>query len=64
MLSTIDITGIAASRTIEPAILYFGTPVVLIGSTNEDGSSNLAPMSSAWWVGWRCMLGLQNHRKT
>jgi flavin reductase (DIM6/NTAB) family NADH-FMN oxidoreductase RutF len=42
---------------IEPAILYFGTPVVLIGSTNEDGSFNLAPMSSAWWVGWRCMLG-------
>jgi hypothetical protein len=23
---------------IEPAILYVGTPVVLIGSTNEDGS--------------------------
>ena len=43
---------------IEPAILYFGTPVVLIGSCNEDGSYNLAPMSSAWWVGWRCMLGL------
>ncbi len=45
-------------QTIEPAILYFGTPVVLIGSSNEDGSHNLAPMSSAWWVGWRCMLGL------
>lgn len=44
------------SHQIEPAILYFGTPVVLIGSTNEDGSYNLAPMSSAWWVGWRCML--------
>ena len=28
MLSTIDITDIAESRTIEPAILYFGTPVV------------------------------------
>jgi flavin reductase (DIM6/NTAB) family NADH-FMN oxidoreductase RutF len=64
MLSTIDITDTAASRTIEPAILYFGTPVVLIGSTNEDGSSNLAPMSSAWWVGWRCMLGLASNSKT
>lgn len=42
---------------IDPAILYFGTPVVLIGSTNEDGSYNLAPMSSAWWVGWRCISG-------
>src|SRR5882762_9083504 len=64
MLSTIDITDIAASRTIEPAILYFGTPVVLIGSTNEDGSDNLAPMSSAWWVGWRCMLGLAANSRT
>jgi flavin reductase (DIM6/NTAB) family NADH-FMN oxidoreductase RutF len=49
---------------IEPAILYFGTPVVLIGSTNDDGSYNLAPMSSAWWVGWRCMLGLARNSKT
>jgi len=49
---------------IEPAILYFGTPVVLIGSSNEDSSFNLAPMSSAWWVGWRCMLGLARNSKT
>jgi flavin reductase (DIM6/NTAB) family NADH-FMN oxidoreductase RutF len=28
----------------EPSILYFGTPVVLISSENEDGSANLAPM--------------------
>jgi flavin reductase (DIM6/NTAB) family NADH-FMN oxidoreductase RutF len=41
----------------EPNILYFGTPVVLVSSTNEDGSHNLAPMSSAFWLGWRCMLG-------
>src|SRR5437868_10123981 len=45
-------------KTIEPTILYFGTPVALISSTNEDGTSNLAPMSSAWWLGWSCMLGL------
>ena len=45
-------------RTIEPTILYFGTPVAIISSLNEDGSANLAPMSSAWWLGWSCMLGL------
>jgi flavin reductase (DIM6/NTAB) family NADH-FMN oxidoreductase RutF len=45
-------------KTIDPTILYFGTPVALISSTNEDGSANLAPMSSAWWLGWSCMLGL------
>jgi len=54
----------SVSHQIEPAILYFGTPVVLIGSSNEDGSFNLAPMSSAWWVGWRCMLGLARNSKT
>jgi flavin reductase (DIM6/NTAB) family NADH-FMN oxidoreductase RutF len=42
----------------EPAILYFGTPVVLISTVNEEGAVNLAPMSSAFWLGWRCMLGL------
>jgi flavin reductase (DIM6/NTAB) family NADH-FMN oxidoreductase RutF len=42
---------------IDPAILYFGTPVVLVSSTNVDGSANLAPMSSAWWLGRSCMLG-------
>src|SRR5688572_2340777 len=48
----------AMHRTIEPTILYFGTPVAIISSLNEDGSANLAPMSSAWWLGWSCMLGL------
>jgi flavin reductase (DIM6/NTAB) family NADH-FMN oxidoreductase RutF len=43
--------------TIDPAILYFGTPVVLVSSTNLDGTPNLAPMSSAWWLGRSCMLG-------
>ena len=44
-------------HTIDPGILYFGTPVVLVSSTNPDGSANLAPMSSAWWLGRSCMLG-------
>ena len=64
MLRTIDITNTVNAQVIEPAILYFGTPVVLIGSRNEDGSPNLAPMSSAWWVGWRCMLGLASYSKS
>lgn len=50
--------------TSEPAILYFGTPVVLISTVNEDGSYNLAPMSSAFWLGWRCILGLAAASKT
>jgi flavin reductase (DIM6/NTAB) family NADH-FMN oxidoreductase RutF len=51
-------------KTIEPTILYFGTPVALISTLNEDGSANLAPMSSAWWLGWSCMLGLGAMGKT
>ena len=50
--------------TREPGILYFGTPVVLISTLNEDGSYNLAPMSSAFWLGWRCVLGLSGASKT
>lgn len=54
----------ATHTRIEPGILYFGTPVVLISSLNEDGSANLAPMSSAFWLGWRAMLGLGARTKT
>ena len=38
--------------------MYFGTPVVLLSTLNQDGSVNVAPMSSVWWLGWNCMLGL------
>jgi flavin reductase (DIM6/NTAB) family NADH-FMN oxidoreductase RutF len=51
-------------RTIEPKILYFGTPVALISSLNEDGSTNLAPISSFWALGWTFMLGLLDETKT
>jgi len=50
--------------TREPAILYFGTPVALLGSTNPDGSANLAPMSSVFWLGWRAILGLSAASQT
>src|SRR5208282_410554 len=50
--------------SIEPSILYFGTPVVLISTMNEDGSANIAPMSSAFWLGWRGVLGLASSSKT
>lgn len=49
---------------IQPAILYLGTPVVLITTENEDGSTNISPMSSAWWLASSCMLGLMNSSQT
>ena len=48
----------AAIRAIQPKILYFGTPVVLLSTLNEDGTTNLTPMSSAWALGNRIVLGL------
>ncbi len=44
--------------------MYFGTPVVLISTTNEDGTANLAPMSSAWWLGQSCMIGMGQASRT
>ncbi|MFH9606031.1 flavin reductase family protein [Streptomyces sp. NPDC017448] len=48
----------AAHVAITPSILYFGTPVVLLSTENEDGSPNLAPMSSAWALGQVIVLGV------
>ncbi|WP_020525569.1 flavin reductase family protein [Catelliglobosispora koreensis] len=45
-------------------VLYFGTPVVLISTRNEDGTANLAPMSSAWWLGQEAVLGMGNSSQT
>lgn len=49
---------------ITPAILYLGTPVVLNSTVNENGSFNLAPISSCIWLGWRCLLGFEAVSKT
>jgi flavin reductase (DIM6/NTAB) family NADH-FMN oxidoreductase RutF len=51
-------------RELSPKMLYFGTPVVLISSVNPDGSTNIAPMSSAWWVGNTAMLGMSVNSQT
>ncbi|WP_433246961.1 flavin reductase family protein [Streptosporangium sp. CA-135522] len=44
--------------TIAPSILYFGTPVALLATENDDATFNLAPMSSAWALGQVLVLGL------
>lgn len=63
-MSDISRKAHGSHRRSEPPILYFGTPVVLVSSLNEDGTPNLAPMSSAFWLGWRCILGLATASKT
>lgn len=51
-------------EAIEPSILYFGTPVVLLSTENQDGSCNLAPVSSAWALGQTVVIGLGSDGQT
>ena len=51
-------------RVVDLKVLYFGTPVVLISTRNTDGTANLAPMSSAWWLNDTGMLGMNNGSQT
>ena len=46
------------SKVIRPPVYYFGTPVVLVTTMNEDGTVNISPMSSAWSLGDRVILGM------
>jgi flavin reductase (DIM6/NTAB) family NADH-FMN oxidoreductase RutF len=52
------------SVSITPRILYFGTPVVLLSTSNPDGTPNLAPLSSAWALSWTVVLGLTRQGQT
>jgi flavin reductase (DIM6/NTAB) family NADH-FMN oxidoreductase RutF len=49
---------------IDPAILYFGTPVVLLSTVSAEGVVNLMPMSSAFWLGHTGVLGMGTRSQT
>ncbi len=44
--------------TIQPNVLYFGTPVALVTTMNANGAPNISAMSSIWALGDRVILGL------
>jgi flavin reductase (DIM6/NTAB) family NADH-FMN oxidoreductase RutF len=46
-------------KTINPSILYFGTPVALITTLDGTGNANIGPISSIWGLGWTLVLGLE-----
>lgn len=46
-------------RTIDPSVLYLGTPVYLVVTENSDGTANLAPASSHYALGKTLVLGLE-----
>ena len=49
-------------ETTSPKVLYFGNPVALIRSLNEDDTPNLAPISTFWALGMT--IGLLKDTKT
>lgn len=57
-------TDIPAFSTIQPKILYFGTPVALITTIDQDGKANIGPISSVWALGYNLLLGLGCDSKT
>lgn len=46
------------STTIKPSILYYGTPVILLTTLNEDGTVNISPISSSFVLGNHIVLGI------
>jgi flavin reductase (DIM6/NTAB) family NADH-FMN oxidoreductase RutF len=51
-------------KAIEPAILYFGTPVALITTVDENNHDNIGPISSVWALGRTLLLGVECGSKT
>jgi flavin reductase (DIM6/NTAB) family NADH-FMN oxidoreductase RutF len=49
---------VSHNQTIQPKVYYYGTPVVLISTLNEDSTTNLAPISSTWALGNVLVIGL------
>lgn len=46
------------TEMIQPKILYYGTPVILLTTLNEDDTVNISPMSSSWALGDCIILGV------
>lgn len=49
---------------LQPRSMYYGTPVALIVTINEDGSENIAPMSSSWSLRDRIVIGMGSASQT
>ncbi|SDY83090.1 MULTISPECIES: flavin reductase family protein [unclassified Bacillus (in: firmicutes)] len=45
-------------KEIKPKILYYGMPIYLLSTLDEDGTTNISPMSSSWALGNYVILGI------
>ncbi|GIO97046.1 hypothetical protein J14TS5_21320 [Paenibacillus lautus] len=53
-----EVTGMIGTDIIKPKILYYGTPVILLNTLNEDDTVNISPISSSWALGDYIILGI------
>ncbi len=53
-----EMKGMINSDIIKPKILYYGTPVILLNTLNEDDTVNISPISSSWALGDYIVLGI------
>lgn len=49
---------VTKSVVIQPKIMYYGTPVILLNTLNEDETTNISPISSSWCLGEYLILGI------
>ncbi|MEI4771257.1 flavin reductase family protein [Psychrobacillus sp. FJAT-51614] len=49
---------IPKTKIIKPKVLYYGTPVILLTTWNEDETVNISPISSSWVLGDCIVLGI------
>ncbi|MCE0742176.1 flavin reductase family protein [Bacillus sp. G16] len=45
-------------KEIKPKIMYYGSSTFLLSTLNEDGTTNISPMSSSWALGNYIVLGV------
>ena len=47
-------------KSVHPPVFYIGNPVALITTCNEDGTTNISPMSSSWALRDRVVCGMSS----
>jgi flavin reductase (DIM6/NTAB) family NADH-FMN oxidoreductase RutF len=62
--SSVETSTVEEHQGIWPSILYFGTPIALVTTLNEDGTPNIGPMSSAWALGYVVVMGWESTAHT
>lgn len=52
-----------AHKAIQPNMLYYGFPVILLTSCDKSGKSNITPISSSWCLNGNIVIGLSTESK-